>query len=457
MMQFASGHRPYGHFIVLFLILFAFKPLPAIAQNVTIDAATLVKLQQIITRQEKLLEQQSRQMNAQSETIESLKTKVDALETRSATVTATPKSSQDSPNVAAPAEPAVGSGNNRIKLSVSGHINRAVNVVDDGSDTETYFVDNDVSSSRLRFVGTGVFSPDRDIGDIVAGTHLELGISPNNSASVSQTNESAGDSIGIRFADIFFRNESLGRLSIGRGQAAADDTAEYDLSLVAGTTVYSSVSDLVGGVQFTNNGVLTGTTIGSAFFNFDGNRQDRVRYDTPTFGPGIQASVSAGSDQRYDMALTWGGDYGDWTGVEIGSFTTLAAVSIQDPNVANVNYRLASSLSAVHNPSGLGLSLSAGKDERDAGDDPYHLYGKVSLDTSIWSVGQTGFGVDASYGEHVIANDDEGHSYGVGAVQKFDGIATEVYLQFRYFDLELANGADPESIVAGSIGTRVKF
>ena len=46
-----------------------------------------------------------------------------------------------------------------LELSISGQINRAVNVLGDGDGTEVTFVDNDVSNSRIRFVGTAHAQP----------------------------------------------------------------------------------------------------------------------------------------------------------------------------------------------------------------------------------------------------------------------------------------------------------
>ena len=52
-----------------------------------------------------------------------------------------------------PDDKVVVSGQERVKLSISGMVNRAVNVVDDGKDTDAYFVDNDNAESRVTFVG----------------------------------------------------------------------------------------------------------------------------------------------------------------------------------------------------------------------------------------------------------------------------------------------------------------
>jgi hypothetical protein len=120
--------------------------------------------------------------------------------------------------------------------------------------------------------------------------------------------ESTSDFIDVRKVEASARNDSYGQVLFGKGAAAADDTAEYDLSLVAGPIMYSGVADIVGGLNFTRNGALTGITVGTAFFNFDSGRQNRVRYDSPMIGDVLQVSVSAGDKQNApDPAIECGG------------------------------------------------------------------------------------------------------------------------------------------------------
>lgn len=432
------------------------------AQPVTVDATVLQQLQQIITEQQELLGQQSRQLSDQTQIIQSLSTRVDQLE-RGAVQTqaiATEAQSTAAQAIDTAQKTAAGaetgnistSENDRVKLAISGQVNRAVNLADDGDKTKAYFVDNDVSNTRVRVVGTAAVTDTTTVGSTV-----EVAFSPNNSYDVSQDNESAGDFTDVRKADVWVRNDSYGQLSFGKGQAAADDTAEYDLSLVAGPIMYSGVADPVGGLQFFDGDVLTGLTVGDAFFNFDGDRQNRVRYDTPVIGPGLQFSVSAGEDQQYDAAITWGGDYGDWTGVDFGPFTTLGALSIRDPNEENVDFRLAGSFSALHNPTGLSLTLSGGRDETNNGDNPFNIYGKVGWDAALLDIGPTGFGVDATYSENISGEGDVGISFGLAAIQLIEDYGIEFYAQFRYFDLDRDQGAGVEKIVVGTVGSRVKF
>lgn len=191
-------------------------------------------------------------------------------------------------------EPVVSSGSDQLSLTISGQINRAFNVVDDGNQTKFYAVDNDVSNTRFRLVGEAT------IDDWTFNSVLEQALSANNSYDVSQDNENAGDFLDTRKAELIARNDRFGAFFGGKGSGASDDVSEYDLSLVALAIMYSGVADPVGGIQFTENGNLTGQTIGDAYLNFDGLGADvyaQLRYfdydndDGPAFDSVLAATT----------------------------------------------------------------------------------------------------------------------------------------------------------------------
>ena len=346
-------------------------------------------------------------------------------------------------------EPVVSSSQPEVKVSLSGQVNRAINFANDGDSTKAYFVDNDVSNSQFRVLGLANYNEDVRFGGL-----LEVGFSPNNSSDVSQDNEDAGDLIDVRRAETGVDSKRFGRLWLGEGSAATDNVAEYDLSGLD-VIMYAGVADIVGGLQFTADGDLTGLTVADAFFDFDGDRQNRVRYDTPVFGPGLQFSTSAGSDQRYDASLNWGGDFDQWTGVEVGPFTTLAAIGISDPSEDGVDYRLMGSGSILHNPTGLNFTVSSGMDQADEGD-PYNLYGKLGWYGTLNTLGNTGLGIDFTRGNDVAADGVTGYSVGGAVVQTIEGYGTELYSQVRWYTLD-DNDPSVDDITVGTIGTRVKF
>jgi len=222
---------------------------------------------------------------------------------------------------------------------------------------------------------------------------------------------------------------------------------------------YSGVADIAGGLQFRNDdgGALSGIRVDDAFFNFDGlGRRNRVRYDTPVFGPGLQLSGTAASDDRYDVALTFGGDYGAWSGVDAGPFTMLGAVAWSEPNQENNDWRLDGSASFLHNPTGLNLTVSGGMDKDDNGGNPSNLYGKLGWDAGnrFTSWGDSRFGVDITRSNNQPGLDNEAYSVGGAFVQTISGFGTELFSQVRWYSLR---DASVEDLYVGTIGSRIKF
>jgi hypothetical protein len=260
----------------------------------------------------------------------------------------------------------------------------------------------------------------------------------------------------VRRAEVSIRNDRYGRLQLGQGSSAADDTAEYDLSLVAGPIMYAGVADIAGGIFFTDGTDLSGTTVGEAFFDFDGDRLARLRYDSPMFGP-LQGSASYGQDDQWAAAVTLGGDYGDWTGWTVGDFTLLAAASVYNTDDDTVDYGYAASGSALHDPTGLSLTLSTGGQKVDAGDDPSNFYAKIGWDTEFWPLGPTGFGVDYTKGENISSEGAEGTSFGIAAVQRIERYGIDLYTQLRWYELEDGADSDLENITTGTFGTKFTF
>jgi predicted porin len=335
-------------------------------------------------------------------------------------------------------------------LTLSGQLNPAFNVVDDGISTDVFIVDNDTSNTRFRL------DVDAPLGETSLGGTIEVATSPNNSNSVSQLEPEVAADYDVRKAEVTFRNDSYGRLQLGKGSSAADDTAEYDLSLVAGSIMYAGVADIAGGILFTDGVDITDTAVNAAFFDFDPGNLGRIRYDSPMFGP-LQGSLSYGNGDQWAAALTLGGDYGDWTGWTVGGFTMLAAASVYDDNTDGVDYTYTASASFLHDPTGLSLTLSTGGQKVDEGDDPQNLYAKLGWDTQFWAIGPTGFGIDYTQGDNVSGEGDEGKSYGIAAVQQIERYGIDLYTQLRWYSLDSTTEPDLKDIVVGTFGTKLTF
>ena len=342
----------------------------------------------------------------------------------------------------------VQSGLDQVNLTLSGQVNRGVLITDDGDDTDVFFVDNDNSSTRIKLQGDARLNE-----DISAGAVVEVQFESNSTADVSQDNQRnvGPNSFTERKLELFFDSETYGRLSVGQGDTASNGTAEQDLSGV-GVVGYSAIADLAGGIQFTDgDGNLTGVTIGDTFNNFDGlSRDDRVRYDTPSFH-GARLSGSVIADDRWDLA-------GTYSRKLLGQHAFQAAIGYADVDDGFDQISGSASILLGGDLAGVNMTVAAGRrdfdeDGRNTGD---FIYGKLGYLVDPFSIGSTGLAVDYYYGEDVDADGDESTSVGLFAVQNVDLIGTELYAGFRNYELD-REGEDFDDVRAVLVGARIKF
>jgi predicted porin len=417
--------------IALSLIALA---LPAFAEN----TAAVNELKQVIETQQKQLNTLQEQLAEQGKLIQQLLAKEPAPAAKVETEGTIAAS-------AAPKDKLVTSGEDRVKLSISGHVSRAVNVVDDGKESEAYFVDNDNSESRVNFVGTAKINE-----DLTLGSRIELTIAPNKASNVDQNNEEAGDVFEQRWTDISLASKRFGKISLGRGYTASYGTASADLS---GTNVIatSTIADLSGGMLFrqSSDDSLTDIRVYNAFSDFNGlSRKNRLRYDTPKFH-GAHLAVSLVSDERYDAGLYWGGQgYG---------FKAAASAGIADLNEDETDYQYSGSLAFLHEETGLNLAFSTGGNKRDDQDDATNIFVKAGWLANFFSVGKTAFSIDYTTGEGLPVEDDETESYAATVVQRFDKFGTELFAIYRLYELDRDVAPNVHDIGVASMGARVKF
>ena len=196
-----------------------------------------------------------------------------------------------------------------VDFKISGQINRAILWADNGSDDDHWFVDNENSSSRFRFTGSNDFDNNFSVGIV-----WEVEMESNSSVDfdIGDDDDTGDVTFGERKLE-FYIDHTYGRLWLGQGDMASNGTAEVDLS---GTDVitYSGIADIAGGVTFRSNADknVKIAAIGDVFNQFDGlSRRDRVRYDTPKFGP-VYFSASTGNGDIWDVAGRLAYEFGEF-------------------------------------------------------------------------------------------------------------------------------------------------
>jgi hypothetical protein len=88
-------------------------------------------------------------------------------------------------------------GNDKVRLSIAGHVNRALMFADDGDQSDLFNVDNDTEPTLINIVG----EYKTDI-DLIIGARFEAQFASNASNGVSQNTENAAIG-GVNFSERF--------------------------------------------------------------------------------------------------------------------------------------------------------------------------------------------------------------------------------------------------------------
>ena len=342
-------------------------------------------------------------------------------------------------------------GDDQAYIELYGQINKGVLGFDDGESTLGYpLVDNGNSSTRAGLRASTVLSEGWSLGG-----NLEWEWTPYSTNYVNQLNRDDidWDSELLRKAEAYLTSEQYGKLWLGQGSMASDSTAEVDLS---GTTVigYSLVADMAGGPFFRlNDGQLSSVHVKDAFTNYDGlGRKLRVRYDTPSFS-GFSLATSVGTQvvptetdvTVWDVAARYDQTYDE--------FKVSAAVAYSEPAEDQNLYD--GSVSVLHVPSGISLTVAAAYSDESVTDGRYG-YIKLGYQTDYFEAGKTAISIDAFTGQDIDALGSDSTSFGLQLVQNLDYLQTELYLGVRSYSYdEPGVSIDDSTAVLG--GARMKF
>jgi hypothetical protein len=335
-----------------------------------------------------------------------------------------------------------------VEIKLGGQVNQMVMWADDGSEDNFYITDNDNSSTRFNFVG------EEDFGPVRAGLRIEFEAQRNASNKLYMEQEDDGDfEFNDRWFNVYF-NTAFGKIELGKGDGAANGTAEVDLS---GTSVinYSEINATAGGfiwknsdgTAFRDNGTAGSPdylTVGDTRSNLDGlSRNERLRYNTPVFG-GFTAATSFTNGKAWELAGRYDGEF---AGQKLG-----VAIGYVDGADRSDYTQLSGSVSWLA-PFGLNLTGAYGlRDfEDDDVEDATNMYAKVGYKWSIHAVSAE-YGVTADLSQE----DDESSNWGLAYVVT-PWSAVEFYGSYRIYMLEVDGVDNPDDINQFMAGTRIKF
>ena len=338
-------------------------------------------------------------------------------------------------------------GNRKVSLEVYGQVTTAVMWWDDGFEDNVYVVDPQTSNTRFGFRGKAAIN-----SDLEAGYNIELAWQTADAMKVREDNDEGADIPEFRQAHWYIKSNTWGKVRVGFADTANSGIAEIDLS-------NASVADGMSSSQ-AGSAIMQNDMGGPSFGNYEFNRANVVRYDTPTMG-GFVLSAAWGEDDLWDVALRYAGEHGGFkiaAGIAYGENTDSnnGAGPNADPAIEVLN----GGLSIMHMPTGLFVTTSAGTRDSDAFADEEHFWFlSGGLERKWFTIGKTT--LFAMGGEQEDRSDRTATFWGLGAVQKIDAAAMDLFISYRHYELDggTAGLVDPNEDQFDTVvgGARIKF
>ena len=295
-----------------------------------------------------------------------------------------------------------------VDFTISGHVNRALVIVDADGGTSGEVVNNGSSSTRVRWVGSS---------ELMDG----------NSVGIQVEYQETGDgSLGLRHANVKYSGE-FGKITIGQGSEAGDGSAYK-----GGVGTFGIGHGQEKGSAF---------TLGSYFGSLDaGGRTHNIRYDAPAIGP-VGAAVSVGNGDSISAAATLSTEFS-------GSAFNAMIATLQAPgDTATIG-----ASAGVSMASGLGISGAWGQGESmgDNATDPSYFQAAIA-----YSFGDSTVSASWYSSEDFENEGSEGTAVGIGVNHNLPKVAAQVYAAVQNYAVE--DGALDEDETVLVVGTRVRF
>jgi hypothetical protein len=331
-----------------------------------------------------------------------------------------------------------------MKFKISGQINRAIQHADNGVNSEIRSVTNTNSENKLRFSGTGKLTDDLKIQ---AYAELGNGDSASSAQAITTTDQSNGPGFSkTRYMELRITSKSMGKLYLGHGGDATDGI--IGAGNLSGTGVVMS-----GGadedLSFGAEGFVTSTggavqRVDQSNDEYDGTRQDRIRYDTPSFG-GFQVTASHANDDKMDIGLRYGGNF---NGVKVKAGVGYGK------NEANAQRNVTKASIGFLLPMGLNFQVAMGERDLDTAgrSDPTMMYYRVG-----YRSGATRVALSLHDADDFSNDGDEFTAISLGVVQVIEPLGAELYAGYSNLELTKTATTNIEDINIVTVGLRVNF
>lgn len=352
-------------------------------------------------------------------------------------------------------------GNRKVTMTISGWVNAGVLIWDDGFDgtdngvafdhnNDIYVVNNDASTTRINFEGSGKI---RD--DLTAGYRIQLRPWGARLGNVSQVDHNPdSNQIDVRNTYVYLDSKSLGKVQIGKQDSAADGAWYQDLG--GSSTWISNVNPGAWNYSFnlrqTPGNWLDTLVWGNLLSEMSDSQENRIAYYSPSLH-GFQIAASWGGDDTEAVALYYANTYGTVNvAFGIGYDVSSRSDALGDQNVGHglvdgdhtTLRKLAMSGSVYESRSGIYGTLAwskayaddtlcgCGTDRTDA----TNWYAKLGWRRNVSGLGESNFYGEFDRTVDAFQNDTAAHIWGVGFTQDIDSVGSVFYIGYRHHELE---------------------
>jgi len=367
------------------------------------------------------------------------------------------------PAVVSQAEAGINNGN-KNSLVMSGQIVRNLIYQDNGRQSQLFHADGVNTRSRIRWIVSGQMTESVSIGGLVEmnfpasnatgslGTNAVTAGTNQDAVSAADNGEVNTDTgFAIRHSRIDFKHKTAGTLSIGQSSVAGDGATTQSFLSHAAVGSSGGNAEMMRASTFWNDTASSNSGVGSsAIQNYDPSREDRIRYDTPSFG-GLKLAVSH-QDSGASVAANYSGKFG---GVQVAAaafYRNVAASSTA------VDATMGGSIAAKHD-SGIAVEFGYSKEDAPSGVavEGKNWHAGIGYAANLNNLGETGFVFAYGETEEGVADGDEGTSWTVSVNQKVSSVGADIYAGYARATYDDGTATDYDDFNTIFAGTRLNF
>ncbi len=345
------------------------------------------------------------------------------------------------------------SGNSRVKLTISGFVNRGLRFASSGDMSEFNSVESTESPSRVTFRGSGNVNKNISVVALAefatgsAGGRYGLGISKDDSIG-----QEAGGTIGLRHSVIDVTHKDMGTLSIGHS------TRAEHFAVFTGFTGTSHVNSVASGPSG-DNGIMAEASDGMGTVARLGNhagvnpgRENRLLYKTPSV-MGLTIRASLNQARGWSLGAAYSGP------PNVKDISVALAFGYRNrPNLEDGATTFGMSGGVQHNPSGLSVNGVYSQHAPKGGDKHTTWGAEVAWTGQLMDTGATSLTV--GYGKYERGVEESSY-YHLTVNQSVDAASADVYGSVASDSgtgmADDGTARDREGVLSLLVGTRVKF